>query len=59
MGEVGVRLEETERRYAPDNDFSCKSAMTFTFDLENCFKITTHPLLKSYVNVKHEPIRGK
>ena len=34
------------------------SAMTFTVYLENRFKVTTHPLLKSSAYVKSEPNRG-
>ena len=40
MSQIGPR----EKRYAPDKDFSINSAMTFTFDLENWFKVTKHPI---------------
>lgn len=33
--------------------------MTFTSDLENGLKITTHPLFKSSVDVKYKPNRAK
>lgn len=36
-----------------------KSAMTFTFDLEICFNVAAHPLLKSSVYLKYESDRAK
>lgn len=38
-----------------DKDFSYDSAMTFTVDLENWFRVTTHPLLKSSLDINYEP----
>lgn len=41
------QMEQRERGYALDKDFSYNYAMTITFDLEIWFKVTTHSLLKS------------
>lgn len=57
MDEVRARLEQ-RKRYAQVMGFSYKSAMTFIFDLENWFKITTHPLFKSPIYLKYEPNRA-
>lgn len=34
---------------------SVNTPMTFIFDFETWFKVTEHPLLKSFVNVNDEP----
>lgn len=39
--------------------FKYDSATTFTFDLENWFKVTTQLLLKSSVYVRYESNRAK
>lgn len=49
---------EGRERYVPYKDISYKSAMIFTFDLQNWLKVTTHPLLNSSVCVKFEPYRS-
>lgn len=55
MGEVWTRLDQSERRYAPEKDFSFNTVLTFTLDLEIWFKVTAQPLLKSSVYLKYEP----
>jgi hypothetical protein len=47
-----------EKMYSRQGFFKYNSAMTFTVYLENRFKVTTHPLLKSSAYVKSEPYRG-
>lgn len=59
MSEVIARLDQREKRYASDMNFSYNSAMTFTFDLETWFKVTAHPLLKSSAYGNYEPNRAK
>lgn len=39
MGEVWVRLDHGDRRYALDRDFIYNLAMTLALDLETCFKV--------------------
>lgn len=51
VGGVWARLEQRKKTNAPDKDFSIHSSTTFTFDVENWFKVTVHPLLKSFVYV--------
>lgn len=61
MGDVWARLEQRERKYAPNTDFAYNSAMIVTFDLEKRFMVTTHLLLKISGNVQHGPnmLKGK
>ena len=56
--EIWARLEQRERWWTPEKDFSYKSALTFTVDFENWFKVTTHPLIKISVYVDYEPNRA-
>lgn len=53
VSEVWARSDQGERRYGPDKDFSYKSVMTFSFDVETLFKITAHPLPTSTLWVKN------
>uniref|UniRef100_K1RVG7 Uncharacterized protein n=1 Tax=Magallana gigas TaxID=29159 RepID=K1RVG7_MAGGI len=55
LSEVYTRLDQGQRRYAPEKDFSHNSSMTLTLDLETSFKVTTHSLPKGTLQVKNEP----
>lgn len=59
VNEVITRLNQREKRHAPDMDFSFNSAITFTFDLETWYKVTANSLLKSSDYVKYKPNRVK
>lgn len=54
MGEVWASLGLRERKNALDKDFSYNSAITVTFNFQNWFKVTAHPLFKSSGYVKYE-----
>lgn len=58
MSKVYFILDEGEKRYSLDNNFSYNSAMTLTLDLETWLKVTVYPLPKG-TRVKYEPICAK
>lgn len=47
-------MDQRERIYDPDKDFSDNSAMKLTFKLETWFKVTAHPLPNGTLLVKNE-----
>lgn len=47
VSEVLARLDQGERRNAPDMDFSYNSALTLSFHLETWFNDNAHPLTKA------------
>lgn len=48
-------MDEGEKRYALDKNFSYNSAMTLTLDLETWLKVTVYPLPKGTMWVKYGP----
>lgn len=55
------RLEQGERIYDLDKDFSHNSAMSLSLDLETWYKVTAYPLLKDSLWMKFEPdwVKGR
>lgn len=45
VSKIWARLNQGEKRYATDKDFTYNSDMTLSLDLETWFKVTAHPLL--------------
>lgn len=54
MGEVCANLDQGERIYDLDKDFSGNSAMTLILDLQTWFKVTSHTSSKGTLQVKYE-----
>lgn len=54
VGEVCAILDQGERIYDLDKDFSGNSAMTLILDLQTWFKVTSHTSSKGTLQVKYE-----
>lgn len=55
VSKIWARLNQGEKRYATDKDFTYNSDMTLSLDLETWFKVTAHPLPKDTLQVKFKP----